>query len=87
LEKVWHKDSFSKRTRIPMSAIGWMMGLGAINLFFVEAILICHFSAKLPYIVRVAFNFCPLIYVRFYHANIYFSTYGDSTRLRIWLQK
>jgi len=38
-----------------MSAIGWIMGLGAINLFFVEAILNYHFNAELLYIVSVPF--------------------------------
>jgi hypothetical protein len=47
LEKVWHADSFSKRTRIPISAIGWMMGFSMVNLFLVEAILEYHSSTKL----------------------------------------
>jgi hypothetical protein len=38
-----------------MSAIGWMMGLGGVDLFFVEAILNYHFIAELLYIVAVPF--------------------------------
>lgn len=63
-----------------------MTGLSEVNLFLVEAILVCHSAIQLLILYRA-----PLIStlnpVRYYYADIYSFTFRDITWFRIRLQK